>query len=114
MYRQILGDQVRVVDLVLIDHPSTPHLVEKAKDAFELPLVAEPPATGRGFVCGRRRGVSRINCTNLLGWHNSVAVRVTSSPSRVPTFLVDNRWKSLRQHRCGGRQESKSRILFPV
>ena len=32
-----------------IDHPSTPHLVEKANDTFELPLMAEPPATGRAF-----------------------------------------------------------------
>ena len=32
-----------------IDHPSTPHLVEKSNEAFELPLVAELPATGRAF-----------------------------------------------------------------
>ena len=37
----------RFDELTVVDGAS--NLVEKAKDAFELPLVAEPPATGRAF-----------------------------------------------------------------
>ena len=32
-----------------INHPHTPYLTEKSDDEFELPLVAETPASGRAF-----------------------------------------------------------------